>query len=889
MRRRLRRIWGFLTSLTQQDALDDRLREEMLLHEELLTEKHMRLGLSRAEASRQAHLAVGGVDQARELVREARGTGPVEDAARDLRYGIRQWRRTPGFAVAAILTIGLGIGATVAIFAAVDGVLLQPLPFRDPDRLVTIWEQPTAPGGALAVLQPDRKDRVAASVPVVVEWRGLTDVFESVAARHWRAARLALTGREEPEEILAGRVTANYFATLGVRPVLGRAFVEEDDAGAPKSVVLGHAVWQRRFGGRRDVIGQPVTMNGARLTVVGVMPASFPAMAGEEAWLVFPLAGLQGDGFRGRRNMEVVARLRKGVSIETARAALQAAAATRARLFPRWSEGMTTTAVPLHEDMVGDVRGRLLLLFAASVFVVLIACANLTNMMLARGIARRREMAVRAALGAGTGRLMRQILSETAVLAVVGGLAGLGIGLGVATVLAHVGGETVRDFLRTGANWRILAFAGGTSAIVGLLTALIPAWHASVTNVSLGLKPDSGGTGLGMSQRLSHALVAAELAVALVLLVGAGLMVTTLVRLSEVNLGFRSDGLLTFRLTLPPNRYRVGDDGWDSDGARRFLDQVLERIRATPGVRTVGAVYPLPFSGQQEGTDIAAEGSLTEVPTHYRIATPGYFQAMQAPLVMGRDFGPSDTEGAPPVVIVNETLARVLWPGRSPVGRRVQLKDTLRQVVGVAADCRHLRPDLPAGSEVYVPRSQVEGYDTMFVTVRTEGPPSGLAHAVQGAVWDVDRNQPIAELMTMDERLHDYLAVRRIYTLALGLFAGVALALAALGVYGVMSYWVSQRRREIGVRMALGARQRQVVAMILRRGLRVSMIGLVLGAVCARAVVHMLSSLLYGIEPTDGPLLVVATLCLGLVALTACYIPARRATRVDPLHVLRSE
>ena len=890
MNRTFRGFLGLLASVTRRDALDDRLREELRLHVELLTEKNIGLGLPPDEARRQALSDIGGIDQTRERVREARGVAAFEDALRDVRYGLRQLRRTPGFALVAILTIALGIGVTVAIFAALDAVLLRPLPFPEPDRLVSIWEQQPSPSGPLSELQPDRRGRVSTSVPVLLEWQALTSVFENVAARHWNPARMALTGRGEPEEIAAGRVTANYFATLGVQPALGRPFLRDDQGtGASTGVVLSHALWQRRFGGSRDIIGQPVVMSGTSYTVIGVMPASFPSMAGEDVWLAYPLDGLQDDRSRGTHNMEVVARLKRGVPIEQARAVLEAGATIRAQRFPRWSQGMTTGVMSLQADLVGDVRGRLLLLFTASVFVVLIACANLANMMLTRGIARRREMAVRAALGAGSGRLVRQSLAETALLAVLGGAAGLGLGLWASKVLATVGGAPVRDFLGTGTDWRVVAFAAVASISVGLLTALVPTLHAAMANVNDGLKPGSAGAGRTASQRLSHALVAMELAFALVLLAGACLMVSTLIRLSDVNLGFRSSGLLTLRLTLPPNRYLLGKSGWDNGRAQRFLADSLERIRATPGVVGAAAIYPLPFSGKQEGTDIGAEGSSVDLPTHYRMATPGYFETLRTPLIRGRDFGGNDTDTSPLVVIVNETLAQRLWPGQDPIGRRVQLKDHLREVVGVVGDGRHLRPDLPSGAEVYVPRSQVLGYGTMFVAVRTTMPPQRLAPSVQGAIWEVDRNQPIAELTTMDDRLGGYLAVRRIYALTLGLFASLALALAMLGVYGVMSYWVSQRRREIGVRMALGARRREIVAMVLRRGLRVSLVGLVLGVGGSLATTRALSPLLYGVNPADARLLAAASALLGLVALAGCYIPARRATRVDPLTVLRSE
>jgi putative ABC transport system permease protein len=818
----------------------------------------------------------------------------VEDMGHDIRFGSRQLRRSPGFAVVALLTLALGIGANTAIFTVVNAVLLRPLPFRNADRLITIWEKNlSAEGAQIRSLQPDRKELISASVPVLREWQAQTDLFEEVGASSYFPARMVLTGGREPEEIVAGRVTANYFTTLGVLPSLGRGFLPgEDRLGKTNIVVLSHSLWQERFGGDPTISGTPVVVNGAVFIVAGVMPPTFQPMSGEQAWVPFPIDSQSYDGFRNSHNMEVIARLKPGVSVEHAQAVLKAGGEVRARTFPTSSGNWTTVVVPLREYLVGDMRGRLLLLFAATVFVVLIACANLANMLLARGMVRRREIALRAALGAGRWRLVRQAVAETMLLALFGGAAGLGIGLWTASLLSRMGGAGLAELGNLHTDWRVLCFALAASIMVGLLTALVPALQASKAEVNETLKATAGTQGGRIaSRRLGGLLVVSELACTLILLAGAGLMVNTLTRLAAVNLGFSAQNLLTLRLTLPPYKYSVAGKSWDDAKARGFLAGALSQIKTIPGVREAGAVYPLPFSKNQEGTGISAEGSAgdSDLATHYRIATPDYFRAMQIPLSRGRYFTDLDTADMPPVVIINETLARQLWPGQNPIHKRVRLKDKVQEVVGVVGDARHLRPDLPSGAESYVPRAQTGGYSTMFVAVRAAVDPARVANAVRAAIWAVDKDQPVQDIQTMDERLGGFAAVRRIYTLMLGIFAGIAVALSAVGVYGVIGYSVSRRRNEIGIRMALGAKSGDVMRMVLRQGMLLAGIGVLLGIGGAMAATRALSSMLYGVRPADPLTLAAVSLLLAVVALAACYLPARRATRVDPMLALRSE
>lgn len=885
-------LWRIL-HLNRRSKSEVSLDGELEFHLHLEMEQNLRQGMSREEARRQALIALGGMEQTREECRDVLAVRLLGDFVQDLSYGLRQLRHSPGFATAAVVTLALGIGANTAIFTVVDAVLIRPLPYGNAERLITIWEKNlSAEAARFRSLQPDRKDLISTSVPVLQELRARTDLFEQVAAHNYFPVRRVLTGGGEPEEIVAGWVTANFFSTLGVSPELGRGFLPgEDSLGKTRVIVLSHLLWEQRFGGDRTICGKAAIVNGAVFVVAGVMPPTFQPLQGEQAWVPFP-GGQSNDGFRGTRDMEVIARLKPGVSVEQAQAALSAAAEVRARLFPKWSKNWTTVVVPLREYLVGDMRGRLLLVFAATVFVVLIACVNLANMLLARGMVRRREMTLRAALGAGRGRLVRQAIAETILVAMLAGVAGLGLGLWTANVLQNIGSTNIGELRNLYIDWRVLCFALAASILVGLLTALIPAVQASKVDMSTGLKESAGAQGgRAASRRLSGVLVVSELALALILLAGAGLMINTLARLSAVDLGFSAHNLLTLRLTFPPYKYAIGGKSWDVAGQQAFLDAALLRIKAIPGVREAGAVYPLPFGRNQEGTGISAEGNPTgsELPTHYRIATPDYFRTMQIPLLRGRFFTDHDAVGRPPVVIINETLARQLWPGQDPIGKRVRLKDKLQEVVGVVGDVRHLRPDLPSGAESYVPRAQTGSYSTMFIAVRTAVDPTGTAGAVRAAIWAVDRDQPVQDVQTMDERLGGFASLRHIYTLMLGIFAAIAVVLSAVGIYGVISYSVSQRQNEIGIRMALGANPGDVMRMVLRQGLSLAAIGVSLGIGGALATNQALSTMLYGVRPADPLTLFAVSLVLAVVSLIACYLPARRATRVDPMLALRSE
>jgi putative ABC transport system permease protein len=885
---KLRAVGARLGIVFKRGQLEHEFDEELRFHVEELTEDNLRAGMSAEEARRRALMALGGVDKTKEEYRDALGLRLLRDFLRDFHYGLRQLRRSPGFTIVAILTLALGIGANTAIFTIVNAVLIRQLPYKDPDRLVMVSEKNKTfrPDS----LQPDRNGLLSTSVPGLLDWRAQTDVFEEVGAYYWFPSRFVLTGSGEPEEIFGGRVTANFFMVLGVQPMLGRSFLPgEDRAGKNDVVLLGHGLWQRRFNQDPDIVGKPAAIDGRAYTVVGVMQPGFQFPRGEQLWTPHALEVDPKKSSRNTRNLEVVARLKAGASLEHARSVLETLAAVHEREYPDSHKDMTAAVIPLQEHMLGETRSRLLLLFGATGFVVLIACANLASMLLARGTVRIREMALRAALGAGRFRLLRQSMVETVSLALLGGTAGLLIALWSAKTLVTLGSATVPQLKDVHLDWRVLCFALGSSVVAGLISGLIPSLRASKIDVAEALKEGSAAPGaLGSSRRLGGLLVVSELAAALILLTAAGLMVNTLARLYSVDLGFQPQNLLTTRITLPSYKY---GSFWQKDRATRaiaFFDQTLQYVKALPGVRSAALIDALPFSGVQWGTIITVEGKPEEqFRTHTRSATPGYFQTMEIPLLRGRCFTEQDNAAAAPVAIVNDTLARQIWPDEDPIGKRVTSKPAI-EVVGVVGAARHLRLDLPAGPEIYVPYGQ-SGHSTMFLVLRTTGDPTHLAPAVRKQIWAIDRNQPVEDVRTMEERIAGYAAPRRFYALLLGIFAGIAVVLAAVGIYGVISYSVSQRRHEIGIRMALGAERADVLHLVLGQGLMLAALGVGFGVMGGLVATRLLSTLLYGVRPGDPVTFVAVSLLLSAIAIIACYLPVHRASKVDPMVALRYE
>jgi putative ABC transport system permease protein len=886
----LDRLWSLLRGERELD-------EELRFHLDKQTEANIAAGMAPGEARRQALVALGGIDKTREEYRDALGLRMLEDLIRDLRYGLRQLRRSPGFTAVAVTTLALGIGANTAIFSVINAVLIRPLPFRDPERLMRVYERDKGP--TQRELQPHRSNLISTSLPGFLEWRARTELFEAVGASRFFPVSLVLTTHDGARELSGTRVTANFFSVLGVQPALGRTFAaEEEKPGRGAVAILSDHAWREHFGADASVTGRAVTMNGRSYTIIGVMPAYFHYPQQQDVWIPIEVNDDQvrsfvqsgGAGQRGSRNLEVIARLKTDVPIVQVETVLRSLAQVNAREYPASNKGWDVAILPLREELVGKSRRGLLLLFGATAFITLIACANVANLLLARAATRRREMAVRAAVGAARTRLLRQALAEAAILALLAAAVGLAAGWWSLRSIVALAAGNVPQLDRPQLDWRVLCFSFAAAALACLLSAAASAAQAYRTAPGAGLK--EGGTAAGSSRLTASfraTLVVVELALALVLLAGAGLMMNTLARLYAVELGFLPQRLLTARVPLPSYKYSASG-GFDQAHARAFASDVVGRVESLPGVASAAFVYPLPFSGEQEGTNFEIEGREHGLLlTHIRVATPHYFQTLRIPVVRGRFFTAADGPEAPPVVLINETIARRMWPNEDPVGRRVRVKNAVREIVGVVGGVRHLGLDHEPGAEMYLPYAQYAVYSRLFLAVRAHGELPALAAALRREVMAADKDQPVEDIQSMDELIAGNAAPRRFYAMLFGIFAGVALALAAAGVYGTTSYWVSQRTHEIGIRVAMGARPADIYALLLGRQLRATLLGAVLGLSAAIALARLLGSLLFGVAPADPMTLAVATLLLAGVALFACYIPARRAARVDPVVALRCE
>ena len=802
----------------------------------------------------------------------------MDNLYQDLRYGLRALRKSPGFAAVTIAVLALGIGANTAIFSVVHAVLLKPLPFPEAERVVAVPHTPPQD------IFPGRK-YFSVSPANYYDWKAQNTVFSSMAMAAGGVS--AVTGGGEPVSLDSFYSTGELFTVLKATPLAGRLLTPADDESGQDVVVLSEELWKSRFGGNPAVVGTTMNVDGKAHEIIGVLPSKLAYPVESKLWLPLRLTAEE-RAIRGAHDFGVLARLKDGVTVEAARSQMNAIAARLATQYPEDNKGWGAAVIPLHEDLVGDVRPALLVLLGAVGFVLLIACANVANLVLARTVARRKEIAVRAALGAARGRIVRPILAETLVMAVVGGALGLVLaGLGVRLIVAFLGEQMPRvNDIRV--DLPVLAFTFVLAIVTGILAGLLPAWKLSRANPNDALKEGGRSNADAGSPLLRHTLVVAEVALALVLMLGAGLLVRSLGRLQRVDPGFEPKNVFHARLTLPGGKYPT------PQARTAFYQQLLERVRALPGVEAAGAINVLPLTDGGSTQPVAIEGRpvvpLSEQPeVAVRVLTPGALTALKIRLLEGRDFGAIDTADSPAAVLISQTMARRFWPGENAVGKRLTLSffpNVQREVVGVVADVklRGLAKTEPIAA-LYLPHAQM-ATDWMALLVRTAHDPGSIASAVRQTVRAMDPDQPILNVGTMEQHLGETLSHPRFNMLLLAIFALLALALSALGIYSVLSYGVRRRTREIGIRMALGANRRDVLRLIVVQGMRPALIGLAIGLGGALALGRALSSLVFGVRATDPLTFAAVSLLLGLVALAACAIPAWRASRVHPTEAL---
>jgi putative ABC transport system permease protein len=878
------RAWLVRLAATLRPGQREReLNAELESHLQLHIDDCMRRGMSAEEATREARLRLGGLAQAKESLRERSRLPGLDSLIADVRFGLRLLGKRPGFAAVAILTIALGVGANTSIFSLVDAVLWSPLPFPQPDRVVLIGEGRSEQAGTT-------------SFATWTDWRARTRAFEEIAlVRDWGPT---LTSPDSSEQLVGGRVTAGFFRTLGVRPALGRDFLpSEDTPDTRRVVILGHDLWRRRFAADPDIVGKSISLGATPFMVVGVLPDDSSALVTEatrgtsaEIWAPLGYDAAQPWACRTCRHVSAIGRLR-GDSVEVGRAEVEAMTGALWKEHPTDYPDAAVTVVPLADQLVGSARPVLRVLLAAVACVWLIACVNLALLLLARATHREREVAVRMALGAGRARVLRQLLCENCVLALLGAAAGLIPAALFPRALAAFGPRVIPRLAEVTIDGRVLLFAFGLAIATGLLSGLGPALRLTASAGPGALRDGTRTSAGARGRRLRNLLVVAEIALSLTLLVGAGLMVRSLWRLLDIHPGFEPDRVLTMNVSL------VGPRSESEDAVRAYFDQVLERVRAVPGVEAAAVASQVPLGGNFDGNGFHPEGKMAanpeQDPSAQRYGVAGdYLRVMGIPLVRGRGLARTDGATAPRVLLINQTAAARVWPGEDPIGKRVKMggiDEPWWTVVGVVGDVRHQRLDETPDMQVYMPHAQWRIESTMILTVRTRGSPLELAPSVAQAVRSIDPMQPVSSVAALDQVRRDSLAGRRLSLAMLGLFAGLALVLSAIGIYGVTSYGVAQRTHEIGIRLALGARPGQLVGAVVREGAVLAAAGIAAGTVAALALTRLLTALLYGVSPTDPATFAAVALILGGVAIAAAYVPARRVASVAPTEALRAE
>ena len=802
----------------------------------------------------------------------------MDNLFKDIQYGVRSFLKRPGFLVIAVSTLALGIGATTAMFTVVNSVLLRPLQFPEPERILLVEGVNPRQGITDSNM----------SAPDIADWQQQSQSFEQIAS--FVSGGVFLTTGDETERVRAAAVSVDFFPLFRTSALHGRWILAgESQEGSEPVAVLSHALWQRRFGGDPNVVNSKVTLNGKSATIVGVMPAGFTYPDDAELWMGFPLN--PADERRDNRFINVLARLNPNVPLAQAQTEMETINQRLARNYPETNTGWSVRLTELRERMVGELRTSLMILLGAVAVVLLIACANVANLLLARAAYRQKEIAVRTALGASRLRVLRQLLTESVMLSVISGLIGLGLSVWLLQLLIAISPANSPRVDEIGIDWRVFMFALGVTILAGLLFGLVPALHMSRPDLNETLKESGRQGGPGSSRnRVGSVLIVSEIALSFMLLASAGLLIKSFINLRRIDPGFSADNVLAVRLALTPGKYAQGEP------RAQVLQQLMQRVKATPGVQSAGAVLSLPLGGDtlNVGRSVIREGHPRtpeeSISVQYLPIAGEYFKALQIPLKAGRVFGDQDTSQSPKVVIVNEKLARQLWPGEDPIGKRFSIwrdEDFMREVVGVVGDTKQTL-DKEAGVQMYVPYAQ-DTWSSLSLVVRTAGEPTAVASSVREAIRSVDKTLATYNLKTMDDVVSISAAPRRLPMMLLSAFAGVAMLLAMLGIYGVTSYYVTQRTHEIGVRMALGARMTQIMRLVLKQGMVLVLSGVAIGGAGAWGATRLLASLLYRVSVTDSVTFIGVAVLLLLVALIACYIPARRATKVDPMVALRYE
>lgn len=864
---------------------EDREREidrEIESHLELEVEDQRESGVPHDEARYAARKMLGNVTRVKEDTRATWDWAWLETIWQDLRYAMRMLRKNPAFTAAVVLTLALGIGANTAIFSVCNAVLLKPLPYSNPDRIVMLWEQQK---GELGPVAPAN----------FVDWREQARSFREVAAIQF--PNFILTGKGEPARLRGAAVSASFFSLFGIRFTLGRNFLEEEDQpGRDHVVILSYRTWRERFGAQPDIAGKPVTLNDTSYTVVGVLPpdfqfaskaSDFQAQNQFDVWV--PLALKLGKHSRGTHPLRVFARLKPGVALSQAQADLNVVAANLARLYPENNREKGITAVPLGEQITTNVQPALAALLGAVGLLLLIACANVANLLLSRAAVRQKELAVRLALGANRRRLAQQLLTESVLLASLGGIGGFFFALAVISALLSRLPADLSRASGIAVDVPMLVFTGLISLSTGFLFGLAPLFQARKVSANESLKQNARVAG-GRQSHMRNSLVIAQISIAMVLLIGAGLMAKSFWNLLQVSPGFRTEHILTARVTLPASRY---PDAWR---IAAFQRELLEHLQNTPGVQSAGLTAYLPFSGTDNAWAFRIEGR-PPLPvgvynmTKYRPVSPAYFETIGIPLLHGRGFTLADNEDAPLVVVINESMARTYWDQQNPVGQRLRFGgETWRTIVGVVGDVRHESLDGETKPEMYVPFTQIPGReDRPTIVVRTTIGPAAMTATLRKTVYGIDAALPLDQVETMEQLVSASVGQPRFRTVLLALFSILALVIASIGIYGVMNYLVIQRTQEFGIRMAIGATGGDVLWLVLSKAAILIFTGLVLGLLGSVMLTRLIASLLYGVTPLDLVTFIVVSLLLCAIAFLASYLPARRASRVDPMVALRYE